>query len=40
MLNKLLRFLFCFLFRKDLKFVTDVEEEIKSLVELVNKVTR
>lgn len=25
-------------FRKDLKFVTEVEEEIKNLVELANKV--
>jgi len=30
--------LFFLFFRKDLKFVTEVEEEIKNLVELANKV--
>lgn len=29
-----------FFFRKDLKFVAEVEEEIKNLVELTNKVSR
>lgn len=30
----------CCLYRKDLKFVAEVEEEIKNLVELTNKVRR